>query len=95
MSKNTVFWLFRFHIKTTESYCTYSFVEQVELYRLVYDSILTVRKLKEKFSNINMVLCLKKVKYDVRGQYSGLIISVLERCETMSNIWFDAELDGL
>jgi hypothetical protein len=95
MSNNTVFSLFRFHIKTTELYCTYSFVEQVELYRLVYDSIWTVRKLKEKFSNINMVLCLKKVKYGVRGQYSGLIISVLERCETMSNIWFDAELDGL
>ena len=42
-----------------------------------------------------MVLCLKKVKYDVRGHFSGLIISAPDHFETESYLWFDAELDGL
>ena len=39
MSKNTVFQLFRFYIELKEKCHIYSFVEQAELYRLVYDTI--------------------------------------------------------
>jgi hypothetical protein len=93
--KKKVFWLFQLYIGILGKCHIYSFIEQVKLYRLVYDSIWTVRKLKEKFSNINMVLYLKKVKYDVRGHFSGLIISAPDHFETESYLWFDAELDGL
>ena len=48
MSKTLVFGIFRLHIATVESCRICSFVEQVKLYRLVYDSIRIVRKLVEK-----------------------------------------------
>ncbi len=50
MSKALVFGIFRLHIATVESRRISSFVEQVKLYRLVYDSIRIVKKFVEKKS---------------------------------------------
>ncbi len=50
MQKYTVFWLFAFNIATEEKCHIYHFVEQVKLYRLVYDLIWTVQKFEGKDS---------------------------------------------
>ena len=95
MSKNTVFQLFRFYIELKEKCHICSFVEQVELYRLVYDSIWTVRKFEGKICKYKYGIVVKIGKICVRGHYSGLIISAPDHFETESYLWFDAELDGL
>ena len=48
IQKTTVFWLFVPNIKIQEKCHIYNFVEQVKLYRLVYDSIWTVEKFERK-----------------------------------------------
>jgi hypothetical protein len=48
IQKTTVFLLFVPNIKIQEKCHIYHFVEQVKLYRLVYDSICTVEKSEEK-----------------------------------------------
>ena len=49
--KNVVFWLFAFNIETEEKRHVYHFVEQVKLYRLVYNSIWTVDRFEGKNSH--------------------------------------------
>jgi hypothetical protein len=44
---------------------------------------------------MNLLWHQKTDQYGVRGQCSSHIISDAERCETMSSVWFDAELNGL
>ena len=46
--KNTVFDPFRFYIVVKEECYIYSFVEQAELYRLVYNSIEIIKYCEQK-----------------------------------------------
>jgi hypothetical protein len=90
--KNVVFELFPFYIGIKEKCHVYSFAEQVELYRLVYNSIRSIDNFREKKSRLWIQCCTWK---GVSVWHSHLIISPRERFERMSNTSFDAELNGL
>jgi hypothetical protein len=69
--KIDVFWLFRFWIEIQEKCHIYSFVEQVKLYRLVYDSIWIRKEFQEKNS--------KKVISQFFSLFEGIFEGVLGR----------------
>ena len=48
MRKNIVFGLFQFYSKATDNWHICRFVEQVELYRLVYGSTGTIKYCEER-----------------------------------------------
>jgi hypothetical protein len=68
----TVFGLFRFYFNGEEKCRIYSFVEQVKPYRLVYDSIWTVKNLGRK----NSQKVIGKFFAIFKGVFGGCNISV-------------------
>ncbi len=90
--KNVVFELFSFYIGIKEKCHVYSFVEQVELYRLVYNSIRSIDNFRGEKSRLWIQCCTWK---GVSAWHSHLIISPWERFERMSNTPFDVEFNGL
>ena len=99
MSTNTVSDCFWPHTQFKVKQNIHSFIEQVNLYQMVYGSIKRIKKFQgEKIQLLiwyHTEFCEKYMKNAVSEQYSSLIISASERFQKMAYIQFDAELYGL